>query len=141
MLNDYSSLEREIDEAPEPITLPKGSEVKARIIAVRTGVSDKNGASWYSPVFDIPKEPLAKEFNDFFWDLADRDKLEDGVEGKQALGALRKFKTFAQAFGIDYSRPFSWEDDLIGKEGWMVLGVKTSDEYGDQNTVSKYLKK
>ena len=137
MLTDYSDLEKEIDEAPEPITLPKGSEVKARIILVRSGISEKNGAAWYTPVFDVPKNPLVKEFNAFFWDLADRSKLEE----KQAQGALRDFKNFAQAFGIDYSKPFSWEDDLIGKEGWLIVGTKTSDEYGTQNTVSKYLVK
>ena len=137
MLTDYSDLEKEIDEAPEPITLPKGSEVKARIILVRSGISEKNGAAWYTPVFDVPKNPLVKEFNAFFWDLADRSKLEE----KQAQGALRDFKNFAQAFGIDYSKPFSWEDDLIGKEGWLIVGAKTSDEYGTQNTVSKYLVK
>ena len=137
MLTDYSDLEKEIDDAPEPTTLPKGSEVKARIILVRTGVSDKNGATWYTPVFDVPKEPLAKEFNAFFWDLKDRNKLED----KQAAGALRDFKNFAQAFGIDYSKPFSWEDDLIGLEGWLIVGIRISDDYGVQNTVSKYLAK
>jgi hypothetical protein len=40
---------------------------------------------------------------------------------------------------IDYSRPFDWEDDLVGLEGWIILGVKKSDEYGDQNTVKKYV--
>ena len=137
MLADYSDLEKEINEAPEPITLPKGSEVKARIISVRTGISDRNGATWYQPVFDVPKQPLVKEFNAFFWDLADRSKLEE----KQAMNALRDFKNFAQAFGIDYSKPFSWEDDLIGLEGWVILGSKNSDEYGTQNTVQKYLMK
>ena len=137
MLADYSDLEKEINEAPEPITLPKGSEVKARIISVRSGISDKNGATWYQPVFDVPKQPLVKEFNAFFWDLADRSKLEE----RQAMSALRDFKNFAQAFGIDYSKPFSWEDDLIGKEGWVILGSKNSDEYGTQNTVQKYLMK
>lgn len=137
MLADYSDLEKEINEAPEPITLPKGSEVKARIISVRSGISDKNGATWYQPVFDVPKQPLVKEFNAFFWDLADRSKLEE----KQAMNALRDFKNFAQAFGIDYSKPFSWEDDLIGLEGWVILGSKNSDEYGTQNTVQKYLMK
>lgn len=141
MLTDYSDLEREISDAPEPITLPKGSEVKARIISVRSGVSDKNGATWYTPVFDVPKEPLAKEFNDFFWDLADVEKLEGGRGGKAAMASFRKFKNFAQSFGIDYSRPFSWEDDLLGKEGWLILGTKTTDEYGTQNTVSKYTAK
>lgn len=137
MLTDYSDLEKEISNAPDPKVLPKGSEVKARIIAVREGISDKNGAQWYSPVFDVPKEPLAIEFNDFFWDLADLDKLDDKAKPR----ALRKFKIFAQAFGIDYSKPFSWTDDLIGKEGWILLGTKDSEDYGKQNTVAKYLAK
>uniref|UniRef100_A0A6M3LLD5 Uncharacterized protein n=1 Tax=viral metagenome TaxID=1070528 RepID=A0A6M3LLD5_9ZZZZ len=135
MLADYSSLEQEIENAPEPKILPRGTEVKARIIVVRAGISDKNGAGYFSPVFDVPDDPLVKEFNAFFWDLADRDKLEE----KAAFSAMRNFKNFAAAFDIDYSRPFSWEDDLVGKEGWLIVGVKKSDEYGDQNTVSKYL--
>jgi len=136
-LADYSSLEKEIKEAPEPKTLPRGSEVKARIISMREGISEKNDAQWYQPVFDILNEPLAMEFNDFFWDLADRDKLDE----KSAARSLRKFKMFASAFDIDYSRPFSWEDDLLGKTGWVILGVKKSEEYGDQNTVQKYILK
>jgi hypothetical protein len=136
-LTDYSNIEKEIRDVPEPIILPKGSEEKARIIAVRSGVSDKNGAAWYQPVFDVPAKPLAKEFNGFFWDLADRNKLED----KQAVNAMRDFKKFAECFGLDFSKPFSWEDDLIGLEGWVILGIKKSDEYGDQNIISSYVKK
>ncbi len=135
MLTDYSDLEKEIEEAPEPKILPRSSEVKARIINVREGVSDKNGAQWYSVVFDVPSEPTALEFNDFFWDLKERDKLDE----KNYFRALRKFKNFAAAFGIDYSKPFSWTDDLIGKQGWVILGIRKTDEYGDQNTVSKYI--
>lgn len=133
-LTDYSNLEQEIANAPDTKTLPRGTEVKARIIGIRDGVSDKNGAQWYMPAFDIPSEPLAMEFNDFFWDLLDRDKLDE----KNAVRAMRKFKTFAEAFNIDYSQPFSWED-FIGLEGWVILGVRKTDEYGDQNTVQKYI--
>lgn len=140
-LTDYSMMEREIEDAPEPKTLPRGAEVKARIIAVREGVSDKNDAHWYQPVFDVPADITVKEFNAFFWDLVDIDKLEGGRDGKQALGAMRGFKNFASCFNIDYSRPFDWLEDLIGKEGWVILGVKKSDEYGDQNTISKYIVK
>lgn len=134
-LSDYSNLEKEIQDAPEPITLAKSTEVKARIIAVREGVSDKNDAQWYQPVFDVPDVPLAAEFNDFFWDLGDLHKLEPKAQAR----ALRKFKIFAEAFGIDYSKPFSWTDDLVGLTGWCILGIKKSEEYGDQNTVQKYL--
>jgi len=134
-LTDYSDLEGEIKDAPEPKILARGSEVRARIINVREGVSDKNGAQWYQPVFDVPDDPMVIEFNDFFWDLADRSKLDP----KSAQRALYKFQKFAEAFGLDYSRPFSWTDDLLGLEGWVILGVRKSDEYGDQNTVSKYV--
>lgn len=134
-LTDYSDLEKEIDDAPEPKILPRGSEVLARIIAVNEGVSDKNGAQWYMPIFDVPGDPMVIEFNDFFWDLADRDKLDP----KAAQRAVYKFQKFAQAVNLDYSRPFSWMDDLVGLEGWVILGVKKDDEYGDKNNVSKYV--
>lgn len=142
-LTDYSKMEKEIVDAPEPTTLKKGTEVKARIISVRTGVTEKEGSDYYgisyfSVVFDTPDEPLAKEFSDFFWDLADIEKLRN-VSEKTAMGAIRAFRSFAEAFGIDFSRPFDLEDDLPGKEGWLIVGIKKSDEYGEQNTVQKYL--
>jgi len=136
-LTDYSEMEKEIADTPEPSVLKKGSEVKARIITVRSGVSDKNNAQWFSVVYDVPDEPMAKEFSDFFWDLADRDKLEP----KQAVRAMNQFKNFASAFDLDYSKPFDWEEDLVGLEGWLIVGIRKSDEYGEQNTVQKYLAK
>jgi len=136
-LTDYSDLEQEIKDAPEPKVLPAGSEVKARIINVRSGISDKNDARWYSPVFDVPDDPMVVEFNAFFWELADREKLTP----KEVQRGIYQFGRFAECFGIDYSRPFSWEDDLNGLEGWVILGLKKSEEYGDQNTVKKYVVK
>ena len=133
-MSDYSDLEKEIEGAPEPKTLPKGTEVTARIIAVRAGVSDTNDCKWYQPVFDVPADPLVIEFNDFFWEL-DREHLSE----KKYARALYDFKAFASAFSIDYSRPFDWEDDLPGKEGDMILGFKKDDEFGDKNTVKKYV--
>lgn len=134
-LTDYSDFEKEIDEAPEFKILPRGSEVQARIVSVDTGISEKNGARWYRVNYDVPSEPLAKMFNDFFWDLADRSKLTE----KGAIMALNQFKNFRSAFGVDISKPFSWEDDLPGLKGWMILGVQKSDEYGESNKVSRYI--
>ena len=136
-LSDYSSLENRIKDAPEPKILDAGTEVKGRIILVNTGVSEKNDAKWYSVLYDVPSEALCPPFSDFFWELADKEKIDP----KQFAQAIRSFKVFAEAFDIDYSRPFSWEDDLPGKEGWMIVGVKKdkSGEYPDQNKVSKYI--
>ena len=133
-LADYSDLEQEIEEVERPKLLPRGTEVRARIINMLEGISDKNGAQWYMPIFDVPDKPLALEFRSFFWELTDRDKLEP----KQAMRALADFKDFAASFSVDYSRPFDWED-LIGKEGWVILGVQKDDQWGDKNTVSKYV--
>ena len=133
-LTDYSDLANDIDGAEEPTTLKAGTEVNARIISVRSGVSDKNDCTWYMPTFDIPTDPMVSEFNDFFWEL-DQTKLT----AKEFARGLYKFQQFASAFGIDYSRPFDWEDDLTGKVGWMILGVRKSEEWGEQNTVKKYV--
>ena len=135
-LTDYSDLEQEITDAPEPKVLIAGTEVRARIISVRSGVSDKNDCEWHSPVFDVPDDPLVIEFNSFMWEL-DREKLTE----KQFARSLNDFQKFATAFGLDYSRPFSWDDDLIGLEGWLIVGIKKDDEYGDKNTVKKYVTK
>ena len=85
------------------------------------------------PTFDVPADPMVIEFNDFFWEL-DQEKLD----AKQFQRALYKFQRFAAAFGIDYSRPFAW-DDLVGKEGWIILGIQKDDEYGDKNRPTKYI--
>jgi hypothetical protein len=133
-LSDYSDLEKEIAEAPDAKVLPKGSEVKVRIIAVRTGVSNKNEARWYQPVFDVPADPMVTEFNDFIWDLADGRKLDE----KQRVRNMNRFKNFAASVGLDYSKPFDWEQ-LVGMEGWVITGYKDDPEYGPKNTVSKYV--
>lgn len=133
-LVDYSDLANDVENAPEPKVLDKGTEVKARIISVRTGTSDKNDCNWFMPTFDVPDEPMVKEFNDFMWEL-DKTKLDE----KSFQRALYKFKTFVKAFDIDLSRPLDWTEDLPGKEGWLIVGARKDDEYGEQNTVRKYI--
>ena len=134
MLTDYSDLEEDIKNAPEPKILPAGSEVKARIIEVNSGISDTNQCVWHSPRFDVPDDVMVKEFKGFFWEL---DKVH--LTEKQFGQSLSDFRKFAACFGLDYSRPFTWEDDLPGLEGWVILGIKKDDTYGDQNTVKNYV--
>ena len=134
-LSDYSALEQRIANAPEPVVLPKGTEVKARIVNVRTGI-DKNELRYFMPIFDVPDEELVKEFSHYFTDLVDIEKLTI----KQGNAALRQFKLFAEAFGIDYSKPFDFEE-FISLEGWVIVGVQKTDDYGEQNIVNRYIAK
>jgi hypothetical protein len=133
-------MEKEIKDAPEPTALKAGTEVRARIIGVRTGVVEKEGDytgfSYFSVSFDAPDESLASEFSDFFWGLENRANMSE----KDFLRAMRKFRSFAEAFGLDYSKPFDLEDDLPGQTGWLITGKpKISEEYGTQTTVAKYI--
>jgi hypothetical protein len=135
-LTDYSDLEKEVMDAPQPKMLPKGTEVKVRIIGVNTGTSEKNGVNWFSPRFDVPEDPMVIEFNTFFWDL---HSAKNVVDPKQYARNLFSFQQFCKAFGIDLSKPFDLENDLIGRTGYVQVGIQHSDQYGDQNTVSKFV--
>lgn len=141
-LTDYSNLEEEIKNAPEQQILPANTEVKLRIVRVDSGVIDDQnkksyGAEWHSVLFDVPDEELCPMFNHFMWDLNSRDKIDP----KQYQAALRDFRDFAGAFNLDYSRPFSWEDDLPGLEGWAVVKVvkDKTGEYPDKNAVKNFI--
>lgn len=141
-LTDYSKLEKEIQEAPDMEILPARTEAKLRIVKVDSGVVDDeqkttHGAEYHSITFDVPSEVNCPMFNHFMWDLNSRDKIDP----KQYQAALRGFREFAEAFNIDYSRPFDWEEDLPGLEGWAILKVvkDKTGEYPDKNGVMKFI--
>ncbi len=138
-LCDYSSLEQTIKETPEPKILPKDTEAKLRIVRITEGVSQKDDQEigYFLVTFDVPSEITCPEFTHFFWDLSDKDKLTP----KQQNRAFLSFREFAEAFDIDYSVPFSWVDDLPGKEGWALLGIQVdkTGEYPDKNVVRKFI--
>lgn len=133
-LMDFSNTEKEIKEAPAPRVLAKGEEAEIRIIGVKEGVSDKNGARWFSPRFDVPRDPMVKEFNSFFWNPLDNAKIDE----KQKQMNNYSLQQFFAAFKVDLSKPFSF-DDLVGKKAWGIAGVRHNDEHGDQNIVSKWV--
>ena len=133
-LLDLTDLQDEIENAEEPTIAESGTEQKLRIISVRGGEAGKNDCEYFSPLYEIVDMPMAKEFSDFFW-VPDKDKLSE----KQYQRSLYAIKVLAAAFEIDISRPVDYEDDLPGHTGWAILGTKKSDEYGEQNTVRKYI--
>jgi len=133
-LLDLTGILDEIEDSQAPTTAGKGTEQKLRIINVNTGVSDKNKCAWFMPMFEVVDAPLVKEFNTFFW-VPDKDKLEP----KQYARTCYDIKVFAQCFGVDISVPIDYNDDLPGKEGWAILGIQNSDDYGEQNTIKKFI--
>jgi hypothetical protein len=135
-LTDFSDYEKGITDAEAPKILPKGTIAKLRIILVRTGTSNKHSdAKWFQPVFDLPDDPMVVQFNDFMWFPGQQDK----VEPDQFARNQYRLQTFVQAFGIDLSKPFDIENDWNGLTGYAILGFKQDSEYGDKNTISKYV--
>ena len=124
----------EIENAEEPTVAEAGEEYKLQIISVRGGNAGKTDCEYFSPVFEVVGAPMVREFSDFFW-IPDKEKLSE----KQYKRALYAIKVFAAAFEVDLSRPIDYEDDLPGCEGWAILGSKTTDDYGEQNTIRKYI--
>lgn len=133
-LLDLTDLQGEIEGAEEPTVAESGTEQKLRIISVRGGTAGLNNCEYFSPLYEVSDAPMVKEFSDFFW-VPDRDKLTE----KQYQRSLYAIKVFAEAFNVDLSRPIDYEDDLPGHKGWAIVGVKRSDEYGEQNTIRKYI--
>ena len=118
---DLTGMIDEVENAPEPTVAKSGTEQKLRIVSVRTG-EDKNGCDYFMPVFEVPAMPMVKEFSHFMY-IPDKDKLSE----KQFQRALYAIKVFVKAFDIDISRPIDYEDDLPGKVGWAILGVRDSE--------------
>jgi len=132
-LMDFSNIEKEINEAPAPHILDKGTEVQVRIISSKEGVSDKNNCRWFIINFDVPSDPMAKEFSAFFWNPLDNAKLEEKQKQQNNYG----FQQFVKCFGIDL-KTFDLES-IVGKKGWIITGIKKDEEYGDKNSISKYV--
>lgn len=130
---DLTGLIDEIESAEAPTIAPAGTEQKLRIISTRTGV-DKNDCSYFSPIFEIVDMPMGKEFSDFLY-VPDKEKLTE----KQFERALYAVQVFTACFGVDISVPIDYDDDLPGRVGWAILGSKKSDDYGEQNTIRKYV--
>jgi hypothetical protein len=131
---DLTGILDDIEGAEEPTIAEKDTEHKLRIVSVRGGEAGSNGCEYFSPVFEVMNAPMVKEFSTFLW-VPTRDKMSE----KQYARSCYELKMFADAFEIDLSRPIDYEDDLPGREGWAILGIKKSDEYGEQNTIKKYI--
>lgn len=123
--------EYELDGSQEPYAVKGGEEYKLLIVEVKEGV-DKNGLDFIQPRLEIAGEPFAKDFTHFLH-LPNKEKMSE----KQLNRVRYNLKSFCQCFEIDTSRPSSPVDDWPGSEGFAILGLRTDDQYGEQNYISK----
>jgi len=130
-MNDL--LDVNFDDVVEPRTVDPDDEYELRITSV-TQADDRNGAPYILPRFEVVSDPYAKEFSQFI-----RIPYADQTP-KECNQSKYKLLTFLKTFGIDASRPVSFEDDLIGATGWAILGVKDDDYLGEEvNVIKKFI--
>lgn len=121
-----------IASTPDPVCVAADSECKLRIIEVTYKDSDKNGNSGLLVRFEITDEPLAKDFIRYF------TLPSAAMDEKKRESSKRGLKHFGEAFGIDFQRPFEVEE-LVGLEGWAILGVEANEQFGDQNYIKRFV--
>ena len=126
--------EWELESSEEPYALKDGAEVQLRIIEVRKAERPDNGAVYYTIRMEVPTEVYSKDITDWL----DIPSLK--LDAKRLNAARQKMMVFLQAFSIDTSRPFDPTEDWVGQEGWAILSLSKSEQYGEQNRVSKYLR-
>jgi len=123
----------DMDKREELTVAPDNTEKHLRIISVRKGI-DKNQNTYYMPTLEIMNEPDTKDLTDFI-SIPDRETMDR----KAFIRAKSRLQDFGACFGADLTRAFDPLEDWQGLEGWCILGVTTSDQYGEQNKITRYI--
>lgn len=121
--------DQDVMNTPDPIVMDADSEVQLRIIAC-DHKNNKDGNPYILPRMEVIDEPLAKEVTKYL------GLPHPGMDEKQLMRAKNALKHFFNAF--DVPEKFDPED-LVGMEGWAILGVEESDEYGESNYVKRFV--
>ncbi len=126
--------EQNIAETPEPTVVPADTEAKLRIIKAeyKHDPEKNNGNPFLMVYFEIDGDPTAKEISKFFGMPC------SGLDKKKNNANKRALKYLGEAFGVDFSRPFE-EEELVGLEGWCILGLESTEKYGEQNFIKRFV--
>jgi len=122
----------------EPRSVSAGEEYRLRIIDVKLDDSgnlptNKNGDKYILPMFEIPDEVGAKNFTTYL------GLPGSSMSQKQLNEAKYRISQFLKCFGFDPENPPDDPTELIDNEGYAILGEKFDEEYGDQNTIRRFI--
>ena len=127
-------LDIDTSDSREP-TVVEPNEYKIRITGFRKDSDGKvirtseAGNKFFIVVFDIPDEEFSKGLSKMF--MVPTPEMEP-----KRLNAVKwDLECFKRAFGLAEIN-FS---NMVGKEGYAILGVSHSEQYGDQNEVKKFV--
>ena len=132
-MDENNVLDHDFGDVVEPRTVSADTESELRIVNVRVD-SDKNGYPYMMPFFEVINDPYAKEFSHFI-------RLPHEEQSAKEMNRTKyRLKTFYDAFGVDYSRGVNPSEDMPGKTGWAILGMKESAFSGEEeNYVKRFI--
>lgn len=122
-----------LEDSQEPYALKDGSEVMLRIVDVRL---DKRAdeTEYYTVRFEVVDEPYSKEITDWF------NVPARSLDPKRLNAARRKMLHLMESFGIDTMNLTDPVEDWPGYEGWCILSLSKSEQYGEQNRIAQFIR-
>ncbi len=126
-----SMLQFNVKDVREPQPVAAG-EYTVRIVRAEVKPRSNGQGTMLALTFDLPGEGDARLVN--HW-LMFPDTATDEASTNRVL---RNLKAFGEAFDVDFEAGIE-VDELLRKEGKAILSVETSEEYGEQNRVKRFL--
>lgn len=140
MSNDNFLDLAQLDAIPDQTILDDGSEHVVQIISAKIGESKPEaktaGQSYLMVTYKAEDDPDSAPFNDVFM------LPFNGLEKEKFNQRGRALRAFFKCFEFDYTSGwdiFTETDQLKGLTGNVIVRVDDNDQYGEQNSVKKYL--
>lgn len=127
----------DVDDAQEPVAVAPG-EYKIRITGfVKDGQGrikrkSDSGNEYFIVSFDIPDEEFSKSFTHIFSIPTKQLEQEDPKKVNSMKWQLKVLKDAFNLVEIKFN-------DMVGREGYALLTLVESDEYGKQNKIKKFI--
>jgi len=126
-----SLLSVNVNEVEDLHIVPSG-EYLLEIRSAEVKKSVKTGGDYLMVWFQFKEEEASKDVNNVFMLPTDED--DERKKGSR----LRALKSFCQAFEYDASNGIESED-LVGLEGYAIIGEREDPEYGEQNYIRRWV--
>jgi len=134
---DALNLDLSDQAVPPPVLVPAKTQCRLRITSMILDRA-KSGRLMFTVALENVTVPNADVVFDRLVLPIPADE-----ESKRRMFLL-KAKDFSKCFAYIIP-PLQWEQlpvklsDAVGHEGWVLVDVETSDEFGTRNTVGKYI--
>ena len=124
-------LDINLADVPELTTVPAGTEVEVQIGSLEQGESKTGNPMLTCRLTILNEENVGSIFNYLTLPVEDDDENTRNAK-------LRRLKRFCDSFGIDYASGIDLEA-AVGKTSWAVVGEDSSEEFGNRNTIKRFV--